>query len=95
MVREELIKDFLKGFKLKEEQTWKTCYFFAYYLKKNHDIDAKLIEGISKIKKVDHWIVNFNGLDEDIHAKALGVEPDFIENPELIWTLEEFERDNF
>tara|TARA_B100000902_G_scaffold334559_1_gene333776 strand:+ start:417 stop:704 length:288 start_codon:yes stop_codon:yes gene_type:complete len=95
MNRKELIEDFLKTFKPKEEQAWKSCYFFAYYLKKNHDIDAKLIEGISSVNKIDHWIVRFNGKDEDIHAKAVGLTPDLIENPEIIWSLEDFERDNF
>ena len=28
-------------------------------------------------------------------AKAVGLTPDFIENPEIVWSLEDFERDNF
>ena len=49
MEREKIILGFLKNFKPKEEQSWKSCYFFAYHLKKEHNIDAKLIEGISRI----------------------------------------------
>ena len=95
MEREKIILGFLKNFKPKEEQSWKSCYFFAYHLKKEHDIDAKLIEGISRIKKIDYWIINFQEQDIDIHARAIGHEPDFIDNPELTWSLEEFEKDNF
>lgn len=95
MDRKELIDKFLLDFKPKENQSWKSCYFFAYFLKKNHNIDAELIEGISRINKIDYWIVRFNEIDEDIHAKAVGIEPDFIDKPEVIWSLEEFEKDNF
>ena len=52
MNRDELIKDFLKNFKPKEEQSWKSCYFFTHYLKKNHNIDAEIVEGMSRIKKI-------------------------------------------
>ncbi|MBC91165.1 MAG: hypothetical protein CMC67_03365 [Flavobacteriaceae bacterium] len=95
MDREKIISEFLKNFKPKEEQSWKSCYFFAYNLKKEHNIDVKLVEGISRIKKIDYWIVNLQGTDLDIHARAIGEKEDFIDNPELTWTLEEFERDNF
>jgi|TARA_B100000767_G_scaffold138186_1_gene130708 hypothetical protein len=95
MDRKELIDKFLLDFKPKENQSWKSCYFFAYFLKKKHNIDAELIEGISRINKIDYWIVRFNEIDEDIHAKAVGIEPDFIDKPEVIWSLEEFEKDNF
>ena len=33
MNKEELIEDFLKTFKPKEEQSWKSSYFFTHYLK--------------------------------------------------------------
>jgi hypothetical protein len=95
MDRKDLVDKFLLDFKPKENQSWKSCYFFAYFLKKNHNIDAELIEGISRINKIDYWIVRFNEIDEDIHAKAVGIEPDFIDKPEVIWSLEEFEKDNF
>ena len=95
MDRKELIDKFLLDFKPKENQSWKSCYFFAYFLKKKHNIDAELIEGISRINKIDYWIVRFNEIDEDIHAKAVGIEPDFIDKPEVIWSLKEFEKDNF
>lgn len=95
MDRKDLVDKFLLDFKPKENQSWKSCYFFAYFLKKKHNIDAELIEGISRINKIDYWIVRFNEIDEDIHAKAVGIEPDFIDKPEVIWSLEEFEKDNF
>jgi hypothetical protein len=95
MDRKELIDKFLLDFKPKENQSWKSCYFFAYFLKKKHNIDAELIEGISRINKIDYWIVRFNEIDEDIHAKAVGIESDFIDKPEVTWSLEEFEKDNF
>jgi hypothetical protein len=95
MDRKELIDKFLLDCKPKENQSWKSCYFFAYFLKKKHNIDAELIEGISRINKIDYWIVRFNEIDEDIHAKAVGIEPDFIDKPEVTWSLEEFEKDNF
>ena len=95
MDRKELIDKFLLDFKPKENQSWKSCYFFAYFLKKKHNIDAELIEGISRINKIDYWVVRFNEIDEDIHAKAVGIEPDFIDKPEVIWSLKEFEKDNF
>jgi hypothetical protein len=40
MERDKIISGFLKGFKPKEEQSWKSCYFFAYHLKKEHDIPS-------------------------------------------------------
>ena len=95
MEEQSLIDNFLLDFKPKKDQSWKSCYFFAYYLKKKHNIDAELIEGISRINKIDYWIVRFNETDEDIHAKAVGIEPDFIDKPEVTWSLEEFEKDNF
>ena len=69
--------------------------FFFTLLKKRTQIDAELLEGISKINKIDYWIVRFDGADEDIHARAVGIDPDFIEDPEMIWSLEAFEKDNF
>lgn len=95
MDRQKLIDGFLSKFKPKKDQSWKSCYFFVHHLKKEHNIDAHLVEGISRIGKVDYWIVKLNDIDEDIHAKAIGSTPDFIDKPELIWTLEEFEKDNF
>jgi len=95
MERQKLIDEFLLGFKPKRNQSWKSCYFFAYHLKEKHNIDAKLIEGISKINKVDHWIVRFNDIDEDIHAKAMGITPDYIDKPEMVWSLKDFEKENF
>ena len=95
MDRHSLIDNFLLDFKPKKDQSWKSCYFFAYYLKKKHKIDAELIEGISRINKIDYWIVRFNGSDEDIHAKAVGIVADFIDNPEVVWSLKDFEKDNF
>ena len=47
MNKEELIDDFLESFKPKEEQSWKSSYFFTHYLKKNHNIDAQLVEKAS------------------------------------------------
>tara|TARA_B100000767_G_scaffold269871_1_gene292487 strand:- start:4466 stop:4753 length:288 start_codon:yes stop_codon:yes gene_type:complete len=95
MKRQGLIDEFLLEFKPKKDQSWKSCYFFAHHLKHKHNIDAQLLEGISKINKIDYWVVRFNGENEDIHAKATGRDPDFIENPEVTWSLEEFEKDNF
>ena len=95
MERQELIDEFLLDFKPKPDQSWKSCYFFAHHLKKKHKIDVELLEGISKIEGVDHWVVRFNNIDEDIHAKAMGSAPDSIENPEMVWSLEAFEKDNF
>jgi len=95
MERQELINEFLLDFKPKKDQSWKSCYFFAHYLKKKHKIDAELMEGISRINKVDYWIVRFNDVDEDIHAKAMEIDPDYIDKPEVIWSLEDFEKDNF
>ena len=40
-------------------------------------------------------MVRFDKEDLDIHALATGNPPDFIENPEVIWSLKEFEKDNF
>ena len=31
----------------------------------------------------------------DIHALAVDDEPDFIDKPDMLWTLEQFEKDNF
>ncbi|MCH1539272.1 hypothetical protein N9M11_00975 [Flavobacteriaceae bacterium] len=95
MNRQDLIDEFLLEFKPKKDQSWKSCYFFSHFLKHKHSIDAELLEGISKINKIDYWVVRFDGQDEDIHAKATAATPDFIENPEVIWSLEEFEKDNF
>ena len=95
MDRHSLIDNFLLDFKPKKDQSWKSCYFFAHYLKKKHKIDAELIEGISRINKVDYWVVRFNNKDLDIHALAMGNPQDFIENPEVIWSLKAFEKDNF
>ena len=95
MKDQKLIDEFLKSFKPKENQSWKSCYFFSHFLKKNHNIDAELIEGISRINEIDYWIVRVNETDIDIHAKAVGLEPDYIDKPEVIWSLEEFEKDNF
>ena len=95
MNRDELIKDFLKNFKPKEEQSWKSCYFFTHYLKKNHNIDAEIVEGMSRIKKIDYWMVSLNKENIDIHALAVGDDPDFIDKPDMLWTLEQFEKDNF
>ena len=95
MERQDLIDEFLLEFKPKKDQSWKSCYFFSQHLKKKHNIDVELLEGISKINKVDYWVVRFDTIDEDIHALAIGNAPDFIENPEVIWSLKEFEKDNF
>ena len=95
MKDQKLIDEFLQSFKPKENQSWKSCYFFYHFLKKNHNIDAELIEGISRINEIDYWIVRVNETDIDIHAKAVGLEPDYIDKPEVIWSLEEFEKDNF
>lgn len=91
----ELIDDFLKDFKPKQDQSWKSCYFFAHSLKKKYDIAVQLKEGISRINKADYWVVSFDNIDEDIHAKAMGETLDFIDKPDVIWSLEEFEKDNF
>ena len=95
MERQDLIDEFLLEFKPKKDQSWKSCYFFSQHLKKKHNIDVELLEGISKINKVDYWVVRFNNEDLDIHALAMGNPQDFIENPEVIWSLKEFEKDNF
>ena len=95
MNKNDLIKDFLKSFKPKEEQSWKSSYFFTHYLKNSHDIDAMLVEGMSRIKKIDYWMVSLNKENIDIHALAVGDEPDFIDKPDMLWTLEQFEKDNF
>ena len=65
MNKNELIEDFLKNFKPKQDQSWKSCYFFTHYLKKNHKIDAELIEGMSRINKIDYWTVRLEGDDID------------------------------
>jgi hypothetical protein len=95
MNKDDLIKDFLKSFKPKEEQSWKSSYFFTHYLKNSHDIDAMLVEGMSRIKKIDYWMVSFNNENIDIHALAVNDESDFIDKPDMLWTLEQFEKDNF
>ena len=95
MEREELINEFLLEFKPKKDQSWKSCYFFSHHLNKKHKIAVELLEGISKINKVDYWVVRFDNEDLDIHGLAMGNPPDFIENPEVIWSLKEFEKDNF
>ena len=95
MNKDDLIKDFLKSFKPKEEQSWKSSYFFTHYLKNSHDIDAMLVEGMSRIKKIDYWMVSLNKENIDIHALAVGDDPDFIDKPDMLWTLEQFEKDNF
>ena len=95
MNKDDLIKDFLKSFKPKEEQSWKSSYFFTHYLKNSHDIDAMLVEGMSRIKKIDYWMVSLNSENIDIHALAVNDEPDFIDKPDMLWTLEQFEKDNF
>lgn len=93
--KDNLIKDFLKSFKPKEEQSWKSSYFFTHYLKNSHDIDAMLVEGMSRIKKIDYWMVSLDNVNIDIHALAVDDEPDFIDKPDMLWTLEQFEKDNF
>ena len=40
MKDQKLINEFLLSFKPKENQSWKSCYFFSHFLKKNHNIDA-------------------------------------------------------
>ena len=95
MNKKELIEDFLKTFKPKEEQSWKSSYFFTHYLKNNHNIDAQLVEGMSRINKIDYWMVCLDDENIDIHAYAVNVEPDFIDKPDMLWTLEQFEKDNF
>ena len=95
MDNQKLIKEFLVNFKPKENQSWKSCYFFCYFLKKNHNIDAELIEGITRINKIDYWTVRLEGDDIDIHAKAVDIEPDFIDKPDMVWSLKQFEKDNF
>ena len=55
MDSQKLIDEFLVNFKPKENQSWKSCYFFCHFLKKNHDIDAELMEGITRINKIDYW----------------------------------------
>ena len=95
MDTKDLIDKFLLDFKPKKDQRWKSCYFFAYFLKKKHKIDAELVEGISRINKIDYWVVKLDGTDIDIHAKAVDISPDFIDNPELVWSLKDFEKDNF
>ena len=95
MNKNDLIKDFLKSFKPKEEQSWKSSYFFTHYLKNSHDIDAMLVEGMSRIKKIDYWMVSLDNENIDIHALAVDDKPDFIDKPDMLWTLEQFEKDNF
>ena len=67
MTRQELIDGFLLNFKPKKDQAWKSCYFFSHYLKKEHNIGAELLEGISKINKIDYWIVRFDGASSRIN----------------------------
>jgi hypothetical protein len=54
-----------------------------------------LVEGMSRIKKIDYWMVSLNKENIDIHALAVGDDPDFIDKPDMLWTLEQFEKDNF
>ena len=65
------------------------------HLKKNHNIDAQLVEGMSRVNKIDYWMVCLNGENIDIHSRAVNHEPDFIDKPDMLWNLEEFEKDNF
>ena len=95
MNKAAIIEYILKSFKPKEEQSWKSSYFFTHYLKKNHNIDAQLVEGMSRINKIDYWMVCLNGENIDIHSRAVNHEPDFIDKPDMLWSLEEFEKDNF
>ena len=39
--------------------------------------------------------VSLNNENIDIHALAVDDEPDFIDKPDMLWTLEQFEKDNF
>ena len=50
---------------------------------------------MSRINKIDYWTVRLNDKDIDIHAKAVNIEPDFIDKPDMIWSLKQFEKDNF
>jgi hypothetical protein len=95
MTRQDIIDGFLLDFKPKKDQSSKSCYFYTHHLKHKHKIDAEMLEGISKINKIDYWVVKLDGQDIDIHAKATGTEPDSIENPDVVWSLEDFEKDNF
>ena len=54
MKRQDLINEFLLEFKPKKDQSWKSCYFFSHHLNKKHKIAVELLEGISKINKVDY-----------------------------------------
>jgi O-glycosyl hydrolase len=54
-----------------------------------------LVEGMSRIKKIDYWMVSLDNENIDIHALAVDDEPDFIDKPDMLWTLEQFEKDNF
>ena len=82
-------------FQAKKRSGLEKLLFFLHYLKKEHNIEAELIDGISKINKTDHWIVRFDGVDKDIHSKALGIELDLIEDPDMIRSLKAFEKDDF
>ena len=73
MDKDDLIKDFLKSFKPKEEQSWKSSYFFTHYLKNSHDIDAMIVEGMSRIKKIDYWMVSLNNENIDINSEGVRV----------------------
>ena len=39
--------------------------------------------------------MRLNDSDIDIHAKAVGLDEDYIDKPEVVWSLEDFEKDNF
>jgi len=89
------LKIFLRTLNLSKIKAGKAVIFFSHYLKKNHEIDAELIEGMSRINKIDYWTVRLEGDDIDIHAKAVDIEPDFIDKPDMVWSLKQFEKDNF
>ena len=40
-------------------------------------------------------MVCLNNENIDIHAYAVNIEPDFIDKPDMLWSLEQFEKDNF
>ena len=86
---------FLRVLNLNKIKVGKVVISFTHYLKKNHKIKAELIEGITRINKIDYWTVRLDGEDIDIHAKAVNTEPDFIDKPDMIWSLKQFEKDNF
>ena len=88
MNKKELIDDFLKDFKPKQDQSWKSCYFFTHYLKKNHKIKAELLEGMSRINKIENYlsaifIAKYPKLSKALinHAKTYNECLNFIQNP--------------